>query len=260
MKQIKGEDQISVVMAKIAFYCDVIRNGLSLYDKNVQIIQMDTYEGVVVDLFKIQAFINRFHSSIYEKDMQKQFSRYQVLSEQFGESISTLPEYNEYLKLKGTYSDKVVSSLSDEEARVSHKTVIELTLEENVSHTSNLCQLGIRKLVTQTLKVMNRKVGHFSMGYDEKYAVLNQVIGKLIAEEFRDFTRLSKELVHHTSDLYIMKISCQHSAVLGELNKLLFQNQLTSGFLLYSFVANKGLEYVKELVLWMIEAIRLIEN
>jgi hypothetical protein len=59
---------------------------------------------------------------------------------------------------------------------------------------------------------------------EEKVLILNQTMGRAIAEEFKEFTDMDMRSEVRTDANYIMKICCQHSAVFGEFNKVLFPN------------------------------------
>lgn len=48
-------------------------------------------------------------------------------------------ELDEAKNLYYKFRIDVVQSLNDNKARISNKTVIELQLDENLSHTSNMC-------------------------------------------------------------------------------------------------------------------------
>ena len=110
------------------------------------------------------------------------------------------------------------------------------------------------------MKLLNSKKIHFSASMSEKVVLLNQSIGKCIAEEFKDFKDLEERESERISEMYIMQMCCQHSAVLGEFNKIMFPPLLSSGFVFKEFIANKGLEYVAHLMKWLIETIRQIEE
>lgn len=40
----------------------------------------------------------------------------------------------------------MITEVTDPRAKKNEKTIVELKLDENLSHTSNLCQTAIRKL------------------------------------------------------------------------------------------------------------------
>lgn len=84
----------------------------------------------------------------------------------------------------------------DQRARESFKTTIELQLDENISHTSNMCQQAVRKLILSLLKVVNKsKQVTFGEATDIKILKFNQLIGSLIAEEFSEFLKLPQEFI-----------------------------------------------------------------
>lgn len=63
----KYDDQLAVVFAKIGFYCDILRN----FPINLKLTLLEdlSLRNAFPQLFKIQAFINRYHACIYEREI-----------------------------------------------------------------------------------------------------------------------------------------------------------------------------------------------
>ncbi|CDW84627.1 ubiquitin hect domain family protein [Stylonychia lemnae] len=259
ISRLSGEDQCSVIFAKISVYCSLIRQCQQPI--KVKLIKDHGLLAVLYKLFKIQSLVNRFHASKYGRDLHRQVARLKELTPKYQHIIDSynfktfqpLPECNteeevfkslyynyEYLKL-----DSVVS----QEARKNQKTIIELQLDENISHTSNLCQTNIRKLLTNVIRIMNKKKMHFTEQVDIQLLEFNREIGKLIAEQYKDFERILKQ---KDDELEVMKYCCQYSAIFGVFNKIIFHNS-SFGSMFLSFVYNDGLEQVKNLVLYLID-------
>jgi hypothetical protein len=55
------------------------------------------------------------------------------------------------------YEHDKIPSIMDKKARESFKTTIEVSLDENVSHTSNMCQHAVRKLINGLLRSLNKQ-------------------------------------------------------------------------------------------------------
>jgi hypothetical protein len=55
------------------------------------------------------------------------------------------------------YEYDKIPSIMDKKARESFKTTIEVSLDENVSHTSNMCQHAVRKLINGLLRSLNKQ-------------------------------------------------------------------------------------------------------
>lgn len=95
--------------------------------------------------------INRYHASKYEKDILKEIARMNDLLKLYPDFISQLDytnftlikepvdEKDELTNLYFKYEIDKIPSLTDKKARESFKTAIELQLDENISHTSNMC-------------------------------------------------------------------------------------------------------------------------
>lgn len=78
-----------------------------------------------------------------------------------------------------------------------------------MSHTSNMCQLAVRKLIISILKAnaSTKKKYHFSQAIDEHLMNLFSLVGRLIAEEFKEFTDMKAD-DERIQEEYIMKVCC----------------------------------------------------
>lgn len=106
---------------------------------------------VIVRLYKVQSLVNRYHASKYKRDLlqQKKFveektSQYQhIIDTTDWESFSTISsppdEETLFKNYYHVYIYKKITSICDPETKKSGKTVVELDLDENLSHTSNIC-------------------------------------------------------------------------------------------------------------------------
>jgi len=154
-------------------------------------------------LFSLQSLINRYHACIYERIIFKEQERLKELMlvhkdvvektdySKFTPFKTPLDEEEEAKNLYFKYHMDKVDSLANDRARESFKSTIELALDENISHTSNLCQHAIRKLIYGYLRYLNRqKTINFETDQDLNILEFNKMIGGLIAEEFLDFRRV----------------------------------------------------------------------
>jgi len=107
------------------------------------------------------------------------------------------------------YEHEKISSIMDKKARESFKTTIEVSLDENVSHTSNMCQHSIRKLINGLLRSINRQKSiNFANDIDPKILKFNQMIGGLIAEEFLDFKKVENIMPSDSGNIKAMRYFC----------------------------------------------------
>jgi hypothetical protein len=102
-------------------------------------------------LFSLQALINRYHACIYERIIFKEQERLKELMSVHKDVVektdyskfvpfkTPLDEEEEAKNLYFKYHMDKVDSLANARARESFKSTIELALDENISHTSNLC-------------------------------------------------------------------------------------------------------------------------
>lgn len=102
-------------------------------------------------MFKLQAMINRYHACKYQKDIMKEKEKLEKLLLQYPQVIEStdfskftpikapLDEEDELKNLYFRYQYEKIPSFTDQKARESFKTTIELQLDENISHTSNMC-------------------------------------------------------------------------------------------------------------------------
>ena len=132
------------------------------------------HASLITQLFKIQSLINRFHAAIYERELIKEHDRFKLLLGKYSQELQAfdytnfsqinepIEEMDDAKNLYFKFRVEAVTSLNDKRARVSNKTVIELQLDENLSHTSNMCQMSVRRLLISTLKHANKPRFHFS--------------------------------------------------------------------------------------------------
>jgi len=95
---------------------------------------------------------------------------------------------------------------------------------------------------------MNKAKHHFTDKVPRINLEFNKDIGKLIAEQYFDFSILPSV---NTDPLEIMKYCCQFSAIFGEFNKVLFE-KVAHGTMLIAFVNNGGLTSVQNLIKWIL--------
>ena len=107
---------------------------------------------VITKLFKLQALINRYHAFKYQKDILNEMSTLKGLLERYPNVVSETDftkftpikepqdKEDELKNLYYRYEIEKIQTLVDQKARESFKTAIELQLDENISHTSNMCQ------------------------------------------------------------------------------------------------------------------------
>ena len=163
------------------------------------------------------------------------------------------------------YEIEKIQTLVDQKARESFKTAIELQLDENISHTSNMCQQAIRKLVFNFMRQVNRsKSLHFSEAVDIRVLQFNRLIGSLIADEFLDFRKIPRSIIDFDDDnlpeeTEVMKYCCQFSAVFSEFNKVLF-GAWSYGVLFIEFFEKGGLDCIKEMILWLVRYLYKLEK
>lgn len=140
----------------------------------------------------------------------------------------------------------------DKKARESFKTTIEVSLDENISHTSNMCQHAVRKLINGLLRSLNKQKSiNFTNDIDPKILKFNQQIGQLIAEEFLDFKKVEHIMPSDAGCIKTMRYFCQTSAVFSEFNRVLF-GSFSSGVLFIEFIERGGFECIKDIVRWLI--------
>lgn len=127
-----------------------------------------------------------------------------------------------------------------------------MSLDENISHTSNMCQHAIRKLINGLLRSLNKQKSiNFANDIDPKILRFNQQIGQLIAEEFLDFKKIENSMLNKSGSIKSMRYFCQISAVFAEFNRVLFGN-FSSGVLFIEFIERGGLECIKDIVRWLV--------
>ena len=121
------------------------------------------------NVFKIQSMINRYHACIYEREIQKDLDKLQNLLTKYKEEVSST-DFSKFTPFKQPiddeelvknlyfkYEHEKIPSIMDKKARESFKTTIEVSLDENVSHTSNMCQHAVRKLINGLLRSINKQ-------------------------------------------------------------------------------------------------------
>jgi hypothetical protein len=69
IRRLSGEDQLSVVFAKISFYCEIIKSNTFFSQVKLRLLNNYKLGDVLYKLFKVQSFVNRFHACKYEKDL-----------------------------------------------------------------------------------------------------------------------------------------------------------------------------------------------
>jgi len=138
--------------------------------------------------------VNRFHASKYGRDLHNDRKRldelmpkYQYIIDTFDfKNFSSSMELNSeeeiFKTLYYNYEYLKIDSVTCDESRKNQKTIIELQLDENLSHTSNLCQTNIRKLLSNVIRMMNKRKMHYTDKIDVKLFEFNRELGKLIAE------------------------------------------------------------------------------
>lgn len=95
--------------------------------------------------------INRYHACIYEKEIIKEQNRLSELMKSYQSQIDLI-DFKNFIPYKNPvgdeelfknlyfkYENEKVPSIADQKARECFKTTIELSLDENISHTSNMC-------------------------------------------------------------------------------------------------------------------------
>jgi hypothetical protein len=158
------------------------------------------------------------------------------------------------------YEHEKIPSIMDKKARESFKTTIEVSLDENVSHTSNMCQHAARKLINGLLRSINKQKSiNFSNDIDPKILKFNQMIGGLIAEEFLDFKKVEQIMPRDSGNIKAMRYFCQTSAVFSEFNRVLF-GSFSSGVLFIEFIEKGGLECIKDIVRWLVKYLYEMEQ
>ena len=112
--------------------------------------------------------INRYHACIYEREIVKDLEKLKELLITYQPAIDAT-DFSKFTTLKHPETDEdkaknlyfkyeyeKIPSIMEKKARESFKTTIEVSLDENISHTSNMCQHAVRKLVNGLLRSLNR--------------------------------------------------------------------------------------------------------
>jgi hypothetical protein len=248
---LKPEDIVSVVFAKLALYCEIVSKSINTVKNKLLGNQNEQVTKLICKVFKIQSMINRYHACIYEREIVKDLDKLKELLKTH-QSLIDATDFSKFTPFKHPEDDEEnvknlyfkyeyekIPSIMDKKARESFKTTIEVSLDENISHTSNMCQHAVRKLINGLLRSMNRQKSiHFTNDLDPKILEFNQMIGKLIAEEFLDFKKIETiELGGSSMYIKTMRFFCQTSAVFSEFNRVLF-GSFSSGVLLIEFIEN----------------------
>lgn len=159
---LKAHDQASIIFGKISFYCDILQKCNP--DVKSKVFKDERFDEITARVFKLQACINRYHACKYKRDIHKELRKLAELTKNHPTVIadtdwttythmkSPLDEVDELKNLHFKYEVDKITSFTDPKAKESYKTTIELSLDENISHTSNICQQSIRKMILSYLR------------------------------------------------------------------------------------------------------------